>query len=170
MERIIVTLLIIFGLIFESYAHSGRTDRYGCHAGSKPYHCHTPKYSTPTNRTRTNSTIPSTPRTNTTVPRNSGTSTTVPSNSQNTDKPTSDLRDNPLQGNKTILQRPNISYTEPTQRIQRDNVEYNRRFVDGFVVGIIVGVTVTALIAAIVFDYQENEHQNELNQARNFRF
>ncbi len=22
------------------YAHSGGTDKYGCHAGSKPYHCH----------------------------------------------------------------------------------------------------------------------------------
>ncbi|MGB1238713.1 MAG: YHYH domain-containing protein [Pseudomonadales bacterium] len=24
-------------------AHSGGTDARGCHAGKKPYHCHTPK-------------------------------------------------------------------------------------------------------------------------------
>lgn len=27
----------------EATAHSGGTDAYGCHAGSQPYHCHTPK-------------------------------------------------------------------------------------------------------------------------------
>ena len=24
-------------------AHSGGTDRHGCHAGTQPYHCHNPK-------------------------------------------------------------------------------------------------------------------------------
>ena len=28
-------------------AHSGGTDRYGCHGGSQPYHCHNPKKSPP---------------------------------------------------------------------------------------------------------------------------
>ncbi|MGH1439631.1 MAG: YHYH domain-containing protein [Cellvibrionaceae bacterium] len=37
----------IFSLLFISlltinlaHAHSGGTDKNGCHAGSKPYHCH----------------------------------------------------------------------------------------------------------------------------------
>ena len=28
-------------------AHSGGTDKYGCHAGSRPYHCHNPKTKPP---------------------------------------------------------------------------------------------------------------------------
>ena len=40
------TLLFIL-VIFSSelLAHSGRTDSDGCHAGSKPYHCHNEKIS-----------------------------------------------------------------------------------------------------------------------------
>ena len=40
------SLILLLGVgIFASQApaHSGGTDAYGCHAGSQPYHCHTPK-------------------------------------------------------------------------------------------------------------------------------
>ena len=37
-------ILVIFS--GELLAHSGRTDSDGCHAGSKPYHCHNEKTST----------------------------------------------------------------------------------------------------------------------------
>ena len=37
-------MLVIFS--GELLAHSGRTDSDGCHAGSKPYHCHNEKTST----------------------------------------------------------------------------------------------------------------------------
>lgn len=30
-------LLLLAGL---AYSHSGGTDKFGCHGGSKPYHCH----------------------------------------------------------------------------------------------------------------------------------
>ena len=41
--------LVLSALAFEAcfalraYAHSGGTDSNGCHAGTQPYHCHTPK-------------------------------------------------------------------------------------------------------------------------------
>ncbi len=35
---ILLTLLAV-----EVFGHSGRTDSQGCHAGSKPYHCHNTK-------------------------------------------------------------------------------------------------------------------------------
>ena len=31
----------------QAYAHSGGLNKQGCHAGSKPYHCHRAKQSTP---------------------------------------------------------------------------------------------------------------------------
>lgn len=36
--RIFLSLLISLPTI--TYAHSGRTNSEGCHAGKKPYHCH----------------------------------------------------------------------------------------------------------------------------------
>jgi len=40
-----VTALFFVTLMTASFvqAHSGGTDKYGCHAGSKPYHCHNSK-------------------------------------------------------------------------------------------------------------------------------
>lgn|GEM_PF-4481140 len=35
---------MIYFWIQYSWAHSGGTDDYGCHAGTEPYHCHEPKY------------------------------------------------------------------------------------------------------------------------------
>ena len=32
--------MIVFSLAEQVVAHSGGTDRYGCHAGSRPRHCH----------------------------------------------------------------------------------------------------------------------------------
>ena len=40
---LIIFLLSLILLASQAFAHSGGTDRYGCHAGSRPYHCHTPK-------------------------------------------------------------------------------------------------------------------------------
>tara|TARA_B100000780_G_scaffold186937_1_gene131307 strand:- start:679 stop:1143 length:465 start_codon:yes stop_codon:yes gene_type:complete len=37
----LVGLLVL--LTIEASGHSGRTDAQGCHAGSKPYHCHNAK-------------------------------------------------------------------------------------------------------------------------------
>ena len=34
------SLLILLVSWSSLFAHSGGTDRYGCHAGSEPYHCH----------------------------------------------------------------------------------------------------------------------------------
>ena len=39
-------LFILVCFTGELLAHSGRTDSDGCHAGSKPYHCHNEKTST----------------------------------------------------------------------------------------------------------------------------
>ena len=39
-------LFILVCFTGELLAHSGRTDSDGCHAGSKPYHCHNEKAST----------------------------------------------------------------------------------------------------------------------------
>ena len=41
-----ITLLSLM-VTMQLIAHSGGTDRYGCHGGSKPYHCHTPKKNLP---------------------------------------------------------------------------------------------------------------------------
>ena len=37
--------LIFCSVVFcsSAFAHSGGTDSNGCHSGSEPYHCHTPK-------------------------------------------------------------------------------------------------------------------------------
>tara|TARA_B110000483_G_C18139203_1_gene520696 strand:- start:512 stop:958 length:447 start_codon:yes stop_codon:yes gene_type:complete len=42
MKIVYLTSLLTL-LIVEVSAHSGRTDAQGCHAGSKPYHCHNTK-------------------------------------------------------------------------------------------------------------------------------
>ena len=47
-----VTLLSAM-LTAPAMAHPGRTNAHGCHAGSQPYHCHTPS---PSRSTRQNST------------------------------------------------------------------------------------------------------------------
>ncbi|MFW7342564.1 YHYH domain-containing protein [Pollutimonas sp. H1-120] len=36
---IAIAFISLFSTSF-AYAHSGGTDKNGCHAGSKPYHCH----------------------------------------------------------------------------------------------------------------------------------
>jgi hypothetical protein len=40
-----ITLSIVLAIVFSTsaFAHSGGTDANGCHAGTKPYHCHNPK-------------------------------------------------------------------------------------------------------------------------------
>lgn len=38
-KAIAVVLLSLFAISFAN-AHSGGTDANGCHAGTKPYHCH----------------------------------------------------------------------------------------------------------------------------------
>ncbi len=50
MVRYFLPCFVLFCLLTctDALAHSGRTDAYGCHAGSQPYHCHngkTPKKS-----------------------------------------------------------------------------------------------------------------------------
>lgn len=40
---ILTTLVSSYHLPAAVMAHSGGTDAWGCHAGSRPYHCHTPK-------------------------------------------------------------------------------------------------------------------------------
>ena len=49
MKHLLVTIVIstLFIAMPQSSAHSGGTDKYGCHAGSRPYHCHTPKAQKP---------------------------------------------------------------------------------------------------------------------------
>jgi hypothetical protein len=43
-SRIVLTILFLIVITIQgveiSIAHSGGTDSFGCHAGSKPYHCH----------------------------------------------------------------------------------------------------------------------------------
>lgn len=40
MKKIIAVFFVaVLASSFVS-AHSGGTDKYGCHAGKKPYHCH----------------------------------------------------------------------------------------------------------------------------------
>ena len=38
-----ITVLLLVLSVPQLMAHPGDTDKYGCHAGSLPYHCHTPK-------------------------------------------------------------------------------------------------------------------------------
>ena len=38
---IIITIMAMS--LADAFAHSGGTDSLGCHSGSQPYHCHTPK-------------------------------------------------------------------------------------------------------------------------------
>ncbi|WP_318439975.1 YHYH domain-containing protein [Photobacterium leiognathi] len=42
MKKIILILLVTFGIVSSALAHSGRTDSKGCHTNSKTgvYHCH----------------------------------------------------------------------------------------------------------------------------------
>ena len=50
------SLLLVLSLSFLqlAYAHSGRTNSEGCHAGSKPYHCHGSALTTSKSSTRYN--------------------------------------------------------------------------------------------------------------------
>lgn len=36
----VMTLILSISVANLGFAHSGGTDKYGCHAGSQPYHCH----------------------------------------------------------------------------------------------------------------------------------
>ena len=38
--RVGASLLTVLTLTTPAFAHSGRTNAQGCHAGSQPYHCH----------------------------------------------------------------------------------------------------------------------------------
>ncbi|WGI22374.1 YHYH domain-containing protein [Amylibacter sp. IMCC11727] len=42
MKNLIITaiLALTVSLPYQAIAHSGGTNAAGCHAGSKPYHCH----------------------------------------------------------------------------------------------------------------------------------
>ena len=40
---LLITSALMFVTASQATAHSGGTNRYGCHAGTKPCHCHTPK-------------------------------------------------------------------------------------------------------------------------------
>jgi hypothetical protein len=40
MKLLTIFLFLCFFYISATYAHSGGTDKNGCHAGSQPYHCH----------------------------------------------------------------------------------------------------------------------------------
>ncbi len=39
-KKMVAILLVALFPIGAAYAHSGGTDKNGCHAGSQPYHCH----------------------------------------------------------------------------------------------------------------------------------
>ena len=43
MKQIITTILAATFMTTVAMAHSGGTNANGCHAGSKPYHCHNSK-------------------------------------------------------------------------------------------------------------------------------
>ncbi len=45
----LVLMITSLGLPTLTHAHSGGLNAKGCHAGSKPYHCHRPQTATPTN-------------------------------------------------------------------------------------------------------------------------
>ena len=38
--RYLITLIVMSVMSMGAIASSGATDKYGCHSGSKPYHCH----------------------------------------------------------------------------------------------------------------------------------
>ncbi|MFM5267866.1 YHYH domain-containing protein [Aeromonas caviae] len=40
MKKIIALLFSSLLIVGVAHAHSGGTDSNGCHAGTKPYHCH----------------------------------------------------------------------------------------------------------------------------------
>ncbi|WP_370655374.1 YHYH domain-containing protein [Chromohalobacter israelensis] len=40
MTKLIAFLFASMMIVGVAHAHSGGTDENGCHAGSKPYHCH----------------------------------------------------------------------------------------------------------------------------------
>lgn len=40
MRKFIALFFMVTFAASFSYAHSGGTDSKGCHAGTKPYHCH----------------------------------------------------------------------------------------------------------------------------------
>ena len=46
--------VILTGLVTQVAAHSGGLNKLGCHAGSKPYHCHRSPNSVPTTRSNQN--------------------------------------------------------------------------------------------------------------------
>lgn len=50
-------ILLLFGLPSSSIAHSGGLDKQGCHAGSKPYHCHRKQNSTASTKPKSGSII-----------------------------------------------------------------------------------------------------------------
>ena len=45
MKHLFVTIIFssLVLAVPQLSAHSGGTNKYGCHAGSRPHHCHTPK-------------------------------------------------------------------------------------------------------------------------------
>ena len=45
MRAVVIALILTFAT--QADAHSGGLDKQGCHAGSKPYHCHKARKSTP---------------------------------------------------------------------------------------------------------------------------
>lgn len=40
MKKLVAILFASMMIVGVANAHSGGTDENGCHAGSKPYHCH----------------------------------------------------------------------------------------------------------------------------------
>ena len=55
--RIILTILISIGTQSLTLSHSGGLDKQGCHAGSKPYHCHRKQNSTASTKPKSGSVI-----------------------------------------------------------------------------------------------------------------
>lgn len=45
-----VTLALVVPISTPVFAHSGRLNAQGCHAGSQPYHCHRSQSSTPSTK------------------------------------------------------------------------------------------------------------------------
>ena len=52
-----LVILLLFGLPNSSIAHSGGLDKQGCHAGSKPYHCHRKQNSAASTKPKSGSVI-----------------------------------------------------------------------------------------------------------------
>ena len=42
-SSLLILSVVVFVFASETSAHSGGTNRYGCHDGARPCHCHTPK-------------------------------------------------------------------------------------------------------------------------------